>query len=414
MYQAGQAGARLRGPPAPGARRSSGSSESCSTSRRASSTCSSGRVRCRRCSPRTSSRTPPATWPSSSSCSREPGGPGSAPRWRAGTRRSSRSRRSACAPRGRRTLRATRRWWSPRSRASCSGSSCTRSSTSRSACAALPSSGSSPASPRACRRDARRAPRASRARARGRAGGAAPPRLSGVVLHVARPDAGDRGRRLARDRSGPGRVRRLGARPARHLGAAHGGGGALPARARDRALRPRRARLGRADRSALGVRAPGGRGGARDQLAGFFADGKWHGMAQAMREPGTGEQLVDGLDRDGFGAVLRGASPGLGDDALDEYWKAFADETRRRGQLELYRSGDFEKLAGYRLADLAVPVLLVWGESDEFAPLAGAHRFERELPDTELVVVEGAGHFVWEDAPERCAEATVAFLSRVP
>src|ERR687896_959848 len=88
---------------------------------------------------------------------------------------------------------------------------------------------------------------------------------------------------------------------------------------------------------------------------GFFPDGKWHGMATAMRTPGTGEQLVDGLDRDGFGAVLRGASPGLGDDALDEYWKAFADETRRRGQLELYRSGDFEKLAGYRLAELAVP-----------------------------------------------------------
>jgi haloalkane dehalogenase len=148
--------------------------------------------------------------------------------------------------------------------------------------------------------------------------------------------------------------------------------------------------------------------------SGFFADGKWHGMASAMRAPGVGEQLVDGLDRDGFAAVLRSASAGFPDDAIDEYWKAFADETRRRGQLELYRSGDFEKLAGYRLADLAVPVLLVWGEKDEFAPVAGAHRFERELPDTELVVIEGAGHFVWEDAPERCAAAVTAFLTRLP
>jgi haloalkane dehalogenase len=60
-----------------------------------------------------------------------------------------------------------------------------------------------------------------------------------------------------------------------------------------------------------------------------------------------------------------------------------------------------------------VPVLLVWGESDEFAPLAAAHRFERELPDTELVVVEGAGHFVWEEAPERCAAAVTGFLARI-
>jgi haloalkane dehalogenase len=146
---------------------------------------------------------------------------------------------------------------------------------------------------------------------------------------------------------------------------------------------------------------------------GFFPDGKWHGMATALRTPGTGEQLVDGLDRDGFAAVLRSAIPAFGEDAIDEYWKAFADEPRRRGQLELYRSGDFEKLAGYRLADLGVPALLVWGETDEFAPVAGAHRFERELPDTELVVIEGAGHFVWEEAPERCAEAVKRFLARI-
>jgi haloalkane dehalogenase len=147
---------------------------------------------------------------------------------------------------------------------------------------------------------------------------------------------------------------------------------------------------------------------------GFFSDGKWHGMASALRTPDTGEQLVDGMDRDGFAAVLRSASHAFGDDALDEYWKAFADEPRRRGQLELYRSGDFDKLADYDLAALGVPTLLVWGDGDEFAPVAGAHRFERELPDTELVVIEGAGHFVWEDAPERCAEAVVRFLARIP
>jgi haloalkane dehalogenase len=146
---------------------------------------------------------------------------------------------------------------------------------------------------------------------------------------------------------------------------------------------------------------------------GFFPDGKWHGMASALRTPGTGEQLIDGMSRDGFAAVLRSTGAGFGDDAIDEYWKAFADERRRRGQLELYRSGDFEKLADYDLASLRVPVLLVWGESDEFAPVAGAHRFERELPDTELVVVDGAHHFVWEEAPERCAESVTSFLARI-
>jgi haloalkane dehalogenase len=147
---------------------------------------------------------------------------------------------------------------------------------------------------------------------------------------------------------------------------------------------------------------------------GFFPDGKWHGMAEALRSPGTGEQVVDAIDREGFGGLLRSVSPSMSDDALDEYWKAYADEPRRRGQLELYRSGDFSQLARYDLAALEVPVLLVWGEKDEFAPPAGAHRFERELADTELVLVEGAGHFVWEDAPEACVEALTSFLARMP
>jgi haloalkane dehalogenase len=157
--------------------------------------------------------------------------------------------------------------------------------------------------------------------------------------------------------------------------------------------------------------------GAVDALvissSGFFPDGKWHGMAEALRTPGVGEQAMAGLDRDSFGALMRASTDAFDDNALDEYWKGFADEAHQRNALELYRSGDFEKLAGYRLADLGVPVLLLWGEHDEFAPLAGAHRFERELPDTELVVVEGAGHFVWDEQPERCAAALTAFLQRL-
>jgi haloalkane dehalogenase len=146
---------------------------------------------------------------------------------------------------------------------------------------------------------------------------------------------------------------------------------------------------------------------------GFFADGEWHGMAQAMRTPGTGEELVRNLDRDGFASVLRQSSPSMGDDVIDEYWKGLADEERGMGHLDLYRSGDFEKLAPYqgKLGELSVPALILWGEQDEFAPVAGAYRFKQELPDAELVVIEEAGHFVYQDEPERAAEAVTTFLA---
>jgi haloalkane dehalogenase len=146
---------------------------------------------------------------------------------------------------------------------------------------------------------------------------------------------------------------------------------------------------------------------------GFFPDGKWHGMAQALRTPGQGEELVDGLDRGGFGSMLRTVSPSLDDRSIDEYFKAYGSPERRRGQLELYRSGEFSELEDYDLAAVAAPALILWGEDDPFAPLAGAHRFAAELPDAELVVVGGAKHFVFEDDPGACSAAVAMFLERI-
>jgi haloalkane dehalogenase len=145
---------------------------------------------------------------------------------------------------------------------------------------------------------------------------------------------------------------------------------------------------------------------------GFFPDGKWHGVAEMARTPGQGEEMMDNMTRDGLGALLKAQSQGIDDETLDEYWKGFADETRRRGILEFWRSMDFEKFEPYdgKLAELDVPTLIVWGETDPFAFVPSAHRFHKEIPDSKLVIVEGGGHFVWEDAPERTAAEAVDFL----
>jgi haloalkane dehalogenase len=145
---------------------------------------------------------------------------------------------------------------------------------------------------------------------------------------------------------------------------------------------------------------------------GFFPDGRWHGMAEAMRKPGTGESLVHGLTRESFDALMRSVAPGLEERALDEYFKAYADERRRTAQLELYRSGEFSELRAYdgALAALGVPTLVLWGAEDAFAPVAGAHRFTREIAGAELVILEGVGHFLFDDAPAEAAGAVTRFL----
>jgi len=148
---------------------------------------------------------------------------------------------------------------------------------------------------------------------------------------------------------------------------------------------------------------------------GFFPDGRWHGLAEGLRTPGQGEQMLASITRETFGQVLRAASPSVTEAALDEYWKSFDGEQRRAAHLALYRSGDFAELARYdgALARLDVPALILWGAHDDYAPVGGAYRFRKALPGAELVVLEDAGHFLQEDAPERVAREIGRFLADV-
>ena len=144
---------------------------------------------------------------------------------------------------------------------------------------------------------------------------------------------------------------------------------------------------------------------------GFFADGKWHGMAEALRSEG-GEELIGALDRDAFAHMLDPGGDVFGSEAVDAYWAPFADGRGKRATLEFYRSMDMEKLGPWqgKLAEIGAPTLLLWGAYDQFAPLAGARRFEREIPGARLVALGGAGHFVFDEERERC----VAEVDRVP
>ena len=203
--------------------------------------------------------------------------------------------------------------------------------------------------------------------------------------HMWRPVAGRARRaRAVRDRARPARLRRLRARAARdqHLdGPRRGARGA----ARRRGPRPRgarRPRLGRADRPALGVRPPGrglGDRGHRTPASSPTAAGT--AWPTRCARPSRGSSSSTAMTLEGFTAMLGSISSGIGPDDAREYFKAFADEPRRRGQLELYRSGEFSELEAYdgRLAALGVPFLALWGEDDPFAPVAGAQRFAREV-----------------------------------
>ncbi len=61
------------------------------------------------------------------------------------------------------------------------------------------------------------------------------------------------------------------------------------------------------------------------------------------------------------------------------------------------------------LPRITVPTLLIWGEQDVRSPLSVAHQFERAIPDTQLVVIRGAGHVSSLERPEEFNAAVREF-----
>lgn len=67
-----------------------------------------------------------------------------------------------------------------------------------------------------------------------------------------------------------------------------------------------------------------------------------------------------------------------------------------------------------RLPRIGAPTLLVWGDQDDDTPLWMAHRMEELIPDAGLVVLEGAGHYSYADAPGQFRAVARRFLLEQP
>lgn len=138
--------------------------------------------------------------------------------------------------------------------------------------------------------------------------------------------------------------------------------------------------------------------------------------------PGVGEWLYRRFQKDAD-AAYRSLEPYYAHlDGLPESERAFLyrrvnervrDEDQRRAFFSAFRRLALwlpRQQSGLRerLAHLAVPTLVVWGEADRVNPVANGRALAEAHPSARLVVVPGAGHNVQEEQPEAVAAAILA------
>lgn len=62
------------------------------------------------------------------------------------------------------------------------------------------------------------------------------------------------------------------------------------------------------------------------------------------------------------------------------------------------------------LSKINVPVLLIWGDQDTSTPVEDARKMSECIPDSGLVIFEGAGHFSYLEQPDRTLTILKTFI----
>ncbi|MFE5740601.1 alpha/beta fold hydrolase [Streptomyces celluloflavus] len=110
--------------------------------------------------------------------------------------------------------------------------------------------------------------------------------------------------------------------------------------------------------------------------------------------------------------VASASHPGLPPAVLDRLVEPWCTT---EGQAAFYRQiaqNDQRMTDGIqgRYGELTLPTLVCWGAQDAWIPAAKGHELAAAVPGARLRLIEGAGHLVQEDAPDRLTAELSDFL----
>ena len=98
------------------------------------------------------------------------------------------------------------------------------------------------------------------------------------------------------------------------------------------------------------------------------------------------------------------------DEEVAEYVEAYSQPGAVRGGFNCYRA-TFRTAGQANNAPIAAPTLVLWGDSDPILPFEWSDNLGQFFPNHTLKKIEGAGHFLHREAPERVNREIIEFLS---
>ena len=98
------------------------------------------------------------------------------------------------------------------------------------------------------------------------------------------------------------------------------------------------------------------------------------------------------------------------DKVVNRYYDLFHREGNKEAFVKLANSNYAHNTD--RLAQLSIPVLIMWGANDNWINVKDSRKFEKDIQNSEVVIYENVGHVPMEEIPEKSAADLISFLER--
>lgn len=115
--------------------------------------------------------------------------------------------------------------------------------------------------------------------------------------------------------------------------------------------------------------------------------------------------LIESSVRNVYGDPTR-VTPEL----VDRYFELTLREGNRAALVQRFGQGGPTDASAKRIAELKLPVLVLWGGRDRLIPPDNAERFHRDIAGSELITFDDLGHVPQEEDPARTVNAARKFL----
>ena len=136
----------------------------------------------------------------------------------------------------------------------------------------------------------------------------------------------------------------------------------------------------------------------------------------AMRTPIIRQIAMATLDFGMFELIVKRGlynKTHLSDELMKLFWKPMKTSIGRKGFLHFAKCLDNKNLTEIEkeLRELVIPVLIIRGEADVYLSASISEKLHSEIPNSMLVKIETAGHFMQEDEPEKISSSILNFIN---